>query len=59
MPEVLNAVRECSKFMSGAMEVHMAAMKRVMRYVVTVGKHVSGDSARKPRKSYSEAVTNS
>ncbi len=24
-----------------------------------VGKHVSGDSARKPRKSYSEAVTNS
>jgi hypothetical protein len=34
-PEILNAVRECSKFMSGAMEVHMAAMKRVMRYVVT------------------------
>jgi hypothetical protein len=34
-PEILNAVRECSKVMSGAMEVHMAAIKRVMRYVVT------------------------
>jgi hypothetical protein len=34
-PEILNAVRECSKLMSGAMEVHMAAMKRIMRYVVT------------------------
>jgi hypothetical protein len=33
-PDILNAVRECSKFMSGAWEVHMGAMKRIMRYVV-------------------------
>jgi hypothetical protein len=33
-PDVLNAVRECSKFMSGAWENHMAAMQRIMRYVV-------------------------
>lgn len=33
-PEILNAVRECSKFMSGAWEIHTGAMKRIMRYVV-------------------------
>jgi hypothetical protein len=33
-PDILNAVRECSKFMSGAWEVHMGAMKGIMRYVV-------------------------
>ena len=33
-PDILNAVRELSRYMSGAMVSHMAAMKRVMRYVV-------------------------
>jgi len=33
-PEVMNAVRECSRFMSGAAKAHLEAMKRVMRYIV-------------------------
>ena len=33
-PDILNAVRELSKFMSGASEAHMVAMKRVMKYCV-------------------------
>ena len=31
-PDILKAVRELSKFMSGASEAHMVAMKRVMKY---------------------------
>jgi hypothetical protein len=33
-PEILNAVRETSRFMSGAVEAHYVAMKRIMRYCV-------------------------
>jgi len=33
-PEILNAVRETSKFMSGAVEGHVTAMKRIMLYCV-------------------------
>lgn len=33
-PDILNAVRELSKFMSGASEAHVVAMKRVMKYCV-------------------------
>ena len=33
-PEVMNRVRECSRYMSGAVMAHIAAMKRTMRYVV-------------------------
>jgi hypothetical protein len=33
-PEILNAVRELSRFMQGAMEAHMKAMHRVMKYCV-------------------------
>ena len=32
--EVMNRVRECSKYMGGAVMAHIAAMKRAMRYVV-------------------------
>jgi hypothetical protein len=39
-PDVLNAVRECSKFMSGAWENHMGAMQRIMRYVVNTAARV-------------------
>lgn len=34
-PEVLNSVRECSKFMSGAVGRHLEAMKSIMQYVVS------------------------
>ena len=38
-PEILNAVRELSKFMStGASEIHMVAMYRLMKYLVGMPK---------------------
>ena len=33
-PDVLNRTRECSMMMSCAMEPHITAMKRAMKYVV-------------------------
>ena len=37
-PEIYNRVRELSRFMSGATEQHLKAMKRVMKYCVTYKK---------------------
>jgi hypothetical protein len=37
-PEILNRVRELSRFMSGATQKHMAAMTRVMKYCVSMAK---------------------
>jgi len=34
-PDLLNAVRETSRFMSGAVEGHIEALKRIMRYCVS------------------------
>ena len=33
-PEILNSVRELSRFMSGASKAHLKAMLRLMKYVV-------------------------
>ena len=37
-PEIMNSVRECSRYMTGAAEAHLLAAKRIMRYVVATDK---------------------
>ena len=37
-PDILNAVQDLSRYMSGAVKAHMVAMKRVMKYCVNTPK---------------------